>query len=96
MDILKAKSKLHVMTNKILFCERFVLACNLRNVRSNTTYHFPLVQVRVICSASAPLSSLFLHQHHAGELEQSRILMDDLGLSQVVGINIILFYYKTA
>ncbi|XP_054425771.1 AFG1-like ATPase isoform X2 [Pteronotus mesoamericanus] len=39
-------------------------------------------KVRIICSASTPLSSLFLHQHHDSELEQSRILMDDLGLSQ--------------
>ncbi|XP_021793728.2 AFG1-like ATPase isoform X5 [Papio anubis] len=40
------------------------------------------LKVRVICSASTPISSLFLHQHHDSELEQSRILMDDLGLSQ--------------
>ncbi|XP_074224644.1 AFG1-like ATPase isoform X4 [Camelus bactrianus] len=39
-------------------------------------------KVRVICSALTPISSLFLHQHHDSELEQSRILMDDLGLSQ--------------
>ncbi|XP_044532605.1 AFG1-like ATPase isoform X2 [Gracilinanus agilis] len=39
-------------------------------------------KVRIICSASSPLSSLFLHQHHDSESEQSRILMDDLGLSQ--------------
>ncbi|XP_074253742.1 AFG1-like ATPase isoform X6 [Saimiri boliviensis] len=39
-------------------------------------------RVRIICSASTPISSLFLHQHHDSELEQSRILMDDLGLSQ--------------
>uniref|UniRef100_A0A5F9CWP5 AFG1-like ATPase n=1 Tax=Oryctolagus cuniculus TaxID=9986 RepID=A0A5F9CWP5_RABIT len=39
-------------------------------------------KVRIICSASAPIASLFLHQHHDSELEQSRILMDDLGLSQ--------------
>ncbi|XP_023369823.1 AFG1-like ATPase [Otolemur garnettii] len=39
-------------------------------------------KVRVICSALTPLSSLFLYQHHDSELEQSRILMDDLGLSQ--------------
>ncbi|XP_043295569.1 AFG1-like ATPase isoform X1 [Cervus canadensis] len=39
-------------------------------------------KVRVICSASAPISSLFLYDHHDSELEQSRILMDDLGLSQ--------------
>ncbi|KAK2497726.1 hypothetical protein MC885_013847 [Smutsia gigantea] len=38
--------------------------------------------VRVICSAPTPISSLFLHQHHDSELEQSRVLMDDLGLSQ--------------
>ncbi|KAL2792406.1 AFG1-like ATPase isoform b [Daubentonia madagascariensis] len=38
--------------------------------------------VRIICSASTPISSLFLYQHHDSELEQSRILMDDLGLSQ--------------
>nr|XP_027784131.1 AFG1-like ATPase [Marmota flaviventris] len=39
-------------------------------------------KVRIICSATTPISSLFLHQHHDSELEQSRILMDDLGLSQ--------------
>uniref|UniRef100_A0A9L0RV21 AFG1-like ATPase n=1 Tax=Equus caballus TaxID=9796 RepID=A0A9L0RV21_HORSE len=39
-------------------------------------------KVRIICSASTPISSLFLHQHHDSELEHSRILMDDLGLSQ--------------
>ncbi|XP_077018682.1 AFG1-like ATPase isoform X1 [Tamandua tetradactyla] len=39
-------------------------------------------KVRIICSASTPLSSLFLREHHDSELEQSRILMDDLGLSQ--------------
>ncbi|XP_032957518.1 AFG1-like ATPase isoform X2 [Rhinolophus ferrumequinum] len=39
-------------------------------------------RVRIICSASAPLSNLFLHQHHDSGLEQGRILMDDLGLSQ--------------
>lgn len=58
--------------------------------------HFPVFQVRVICSASTPIASLFLHQHHDSELEHSRILMDDLGLSQVGNINIISFYYKTA
>nr|XP_030738754.1 AFG1-like ATPase isoform X2 [Globicephala melas] len=41
-------------------------------------------KVRIICSASTPVSSLFLYEHHDSELEQSRILMDDLGLSQVV------------
>ncbi|KAM9666709.1 AFG1-like ATPase isoform 2-T2 [Trichechus inunguis] len=45
----------------------------------DTFYDF---KVRMICSALTPLSSLFLHQHHDSELEQSRILMDDLGLSQ--------------
>ncbi|XP_052607494.1 AFG1-like ATPase isoform X4 [Peromyscus californicus insignis] len=39
-------------------------------------------KVRIICCASAPIPSLFLHQHHDSELEQSRMLMDDLGLSQ--------------
>ncbi|XP_045400088.1 AFG1-like ATPase isoform X4 [Lemur catta] len=39
-------------------------------------------RVRIICSASSPISSLFLYQHHDSELEHSRILMDDLGLSQ--------------
>ncbi|XP_020863811.1 AFG1-like ATPase isoform X2 [Phascolarctos cinereus] len=45
----------------------------------DTFYEF---KVRIICSASAPLSSLFLCQHHDSHLEQSRTLMDDLGLSQ--------------
>lgn len=53
-----------------------------------------LVQVRMICSAETPISSLFLHQHQDSELEQSRILMDDLGLSQVGDISMISFYYK--
>ncbi|XP_062953645.1 AFG1-like ATPase isoform X3 [Cynocephalus volans] len=44
--------------------------------------NFYAFKVRIICSASTPISSLFLHQHHDSELEQSRILMDDLGLSQ--------------
>lgn len=39
-------------------------------------------KVRIICCASAPISRLFFHQHHESELEQNRILMDDLGLSQ--------------
>ncbi|XP_074166247.1 AFG1-like ATPase isoform X2 [Sminthopsis crassicaudata] len=45
----------------------------------DTFYDF---KVRLICSASAPLSSLFLYHHHDSQLEQSRTLMDDLGLSQ--------------
>uniref|UniRef100_UPI0014868F1A AFG1-like ATPase n=1 Tax=Arvicanthis niloticus TaxID=61156 RepID=UPI0014868F1A len=39
-------------------------------------------KVRIICCAAAPIESLFLHQHHDSESDQSRILMDDLGLSQ--------------
>ncbi|XP_059032918.1 AFG1-like ATPase isoform X1 [Mustela lutreola] len=39
-------------------------------------------KVRVICSAATPIGSLFLHQHQDSQLEQSRVLMDDLGLSQ--------------
>lgn len=39
-------------------------------------------KVRIICSASAPISSLFLYQHQDSESDQSRVLMDDLGLSQ--------------
>ncbi|XP_031202750.1 AFG1-like ATPase isoform X3 [Mastomys coucha] len=39
-------------------------------------------KVRIICCASAPISSLFVHQPQASESDQSRILMDDLGLSQ--------------
>ncbi|KAM9005071.1 AFG1-like ATPase isoform 2-T2 [Sarcophilus harrisii] len=45
----------------------------------DTFYEF---KVRLICSASAPLSSLFLYHHDDSHLEQSRTLMDDLGLSQ--------------
>ncbi|XP_006777306.1 PREDICTED: lactation elevated protein 1 [Myotis davidii] len=45
----------------------------------DTLYDF---KVRLICSAPAPLPSLFLHQPHDSELEQNRIMMDDLGLSQ--------------
>ncbi|XP_039384401.1 AFG1-like ATPase isoform X3 [Mauremys reevesii] len=39
-------------------------------------------KVRIICSALTPLQSLFLLEHHDSGLEESRILMDDLGLSQ--------------
>ncbi|XP_066469300.1 AFG1-like ATPase [Tiliqua scincoides] len=39
-------------------------------------------KVRIICSASAPLQSIFLQEHHDSGLDESRILMDDLGLSQ--------------
>ncbi|XP_006029992.2 AFG1-like ATPase isoform X2 [Alligator sinensis] len=39
-------------------------------------------KVRIICSASMPLQSLFLQEYHDGGLEESRVLMDDLGLSQ--------------
>ncbi|KAL1770432.1 lactation elevated protein 1 [Sigmodon hispidus] len=39
-------------------------------------------KVRIICCAATPISSLFLQQHQDSDLEQSRILMDDLGLSQ--------------
>ncbi|XP_060093868.1 AFG1-like ATPase isoform X2 [Heteronotia binoei] len=39
-------------------------------------------KVRVICSASAPLQSIFLQEHHDSGQDESRILMDDLGLSQ--------------
>lgn len=39
-------------------------------------------KVRIICSASVPISSLFLYQHQDSESDQSRVLMDDLGLSQ--------------
>ncbi|XP_044864516.1 AFG1-like ATPase isoform X2 [Mauremys mutica] len=39
-------------------------------------------KVRIICSALARLQSLFLLEHHDSGLEESRILMDDLGLSQ--------------
>ncbi|XP_064026224.1 AFG1-like ATPase isoform X1 [Pogoniulus pusillus] len=39
-------------------------------------------KVRIICSAVTPLQSLFLVEHGSGELEDSRVLMDDLDLSQ--------------
>ncbi|KAJ6660261.1 hypothetical protein lerEdw1_017961 [Lerista edwardsae] len=39
-------------------------------------------KVRIICSASAPLQSIFLQEPHNSGLDESRILMDDLGLSQ--------------
>ncbi|XP_029451170.1 AFG1-like ATPase isoform X2 [Rhinatrema bivittatum] len=41
-------------------------------------------KVRVICSADVPLQSLFVHKPLDSEHEESRILMDDLGLSQVL------------
>ncbi|KAF1650162.1 AFG1-like ATPase, partial [Aptenodytes patagonicus] len=39
-------------------------------------------KVRIICSAVTPLQSLFLVEHDNGELEDNRVLMDDLDLSQ--------------
>ncbi|KAM6086180.1 AFG1-like ATPase isoform 1-T1 [Theristicus caerulescens] len=39
-------------------------------------------KVRIICSAVTPLQSLFLVEHDNGELEDNRVLMDDLELSQ--------------
>jgi len=45
--------------------------------------------VRIICSAVTPLQSLFLVEHDNGELEDNRVLMDDLDLSQVHDINIV-------
>ncbi|XP_043366708.1 AFG1-like ATPase isoform X1 [Dermochelys coriacea] len=39
-------------------------------------------KVRIICSALTSLQSLFPLEHHDSGLEESRILMDDLGLSQ--------------
>ncbi|KAM6367069.1 AFG1-like ATPase isoform 2-T2 [Alca torda] len=39
-------------------------------------------KVRIICSAVTPLQSLFLVDRDSGELEDNRVLMDDLDLSQ--------------
>ncbi|XP_014118860.1 PREDICTED: lactation elevated protein 1 isoform X2 [Pseudopodoces humilis] len=39
-------------------------------------------RVRIICSAAAPLQSLFLVEHGSSELQDNRVLMDDLDLSQ--------------
>ncbi|KAM6459528.1 AFG1-like ATPase isoform 3-T3 [Liasis olivaceus] len=39
-------------------------------------------KVRIICSASAPLQSIFIQEHHDSGLDEKRVLMDDLGLSQ--------------
>ncbi|MEE6475977.1 hypothetical protein FKM82_010925 [Ascaphus truei] len=39
-------------------------------------------KVRVICSADTPLQGLFLQKQHDAEEQASRILMDDLGLTQ--------------
>ncbi|KAF4797960.1 Lactation elevated protein 1 [Turdus rufiventris] len=39
-------------------------------------------KVRIICSAAAPLQSLFLVEHGSTELQDNRVLMDDLDLSQ--------------
>ncbi|PKU46046.1 hypothetical protein llap_3666 [Limosa lapponica baueri] len=39
-------------------------------------------KVRIICSAATPLQSLFLVEDDSGELEDNRVLMDDLDLSQ--------------
>ncbi|XP_020657008.3 AFG1-like ATPase isoform X1 [Pogona vitticeps] len=39
-------------------------------------------KVRFVCSAAAPLQGLFTQEHHDNSLDESRALMDDLGLSQ--------------
>lgn len=39
-------------------------------------------QVRIICSAAAPLQSLFQVKQDSAELQENRVLMDDLDLSQ--------------
>ncbi|NXN79553.1 AFG1L ATPase, partial [Bombycilla garrulus] len=39
-------------------------------------------KVRIICSAAAPLQSLFLVERGSAELQDNRVLMDDLDLSQ--------------
>ncbi|XP_010009884.1 PREDICTED: lactation elevated protein 1, partial [Nestor notabilis] len=39
-------------------------------------------KVRIICSAVTPLQSLFLVEHDSAEVENNRVLMDDLDLSQ--------------
>ncbi|XP_074902831.1 AFG1-like ATPase isoform X3 [Buteo buteo] len=39
-------------------------------------------KVRIICSAVTPLQSLFLVEHDNSELEDNRVLMDDLDLCQ--------------
>ncbi|XP_070809623.1 AFG1-like ATPase isoform X1 [Pituophis catenifer annectens] len=39
-------------------------------------------KVRLICSASAPLQSIFIQADHDSGLDEKRVLMDDLGLSQ--------------
>lgn len=42
----------------------------------------------MICSAAAPLQGLFLMGHDSGEVQDNRVLMDDLDLSQVHDFNI--------
>uniref|UniRef100_A0A8D0DQW4 AFG1 like ATPase n=1 Tax=Salvator merianae TaxID=96440 RepID=A0A8D0DQW4_SALMN len=39
-------------------------------------------KVRIVCSASAPLERIFVQEHHDSGLDENRVLMDDLGLSQ--------------
>ncbi|XP_077782254.1 AFG1-like ATPase isoform X5 [Podarcis muralis] len=39
-------------------------------------------KVRIVCSASAPLQNIFIPESHDGGLDESRVMMDDLGLSQ--------------
>lgn len=53
--------------------------------------HYSLFQVRLICSASAPLQSIFIQADHDSGLDEKRVLMDDLGLSQVSTMNISAF-----
>uniref|UniRef100_A0A8D2J6W4 AFG1 like ATPase n=1 Tax=Varanus komodoensis TaxID=61221 RepID=A0A8D2J6W4_VARKO len=39
-------------------------------------------KVRIVCSAAAPLQRIFVLEHHDSGLDESRVMMDDLGLSQ--------------
>lgn len=46
-------------------------------------------QVRIICSAAAPLQSLFQVKQDSAERQENRVLMDDLDLSQVHDFNMV-------
>lgn len=75
-----------MMANKFYFVRDFFSCLQRVKYKERQPSGLFLFQVRVICSAATPIGSLFLHQHQDSQLEQSRVLMDDLGLSQVGNI----------
>ncbi|XP_054677027.1 AFG1-like ATPase isoform X1 [Grus americana] len=65
-------------------CDLLYLHAVIKNCKQIAAFYYFLHRkiVRIICSAVTPLQSLFLVEHDNGELEDNRVLMDDLDLSQ--------------